>query len=110
MTRYKNSPAVFAWELTNEPRCGGDPVRNLPRGPNCNPALVSEWVKEISAYIKSLDPLHLVTVGDEGFFNQPGKGDWAYNGTDGVDTEAFTKLKTIDFGTFHAYPVRCPQP
>ena len=98
VTRYRNSSAVFGWEVTNEPRCGADGVRNLPRGPNCTLALVTEWVKEISTYIKGLDPWHLIGVGDEGFFNEPGREDWAYNGTHGVDT--------IDFGTYHTYPVR----
>ena len=106
VTRYRNSSAVFGWEITNEPRCGADGVRNLPRGPNCTLALVTEWVKEISTYIKCLDPWHLIGVGDEGFFNEPGRVDWAYNGTHGVDTEAFVKLDTIDFGTYHTYPVR----
>ena len=106
VTRYRNSSAVFGWEVTNEPRCGADGVRNLPRGPNCILALVTEWVKEISTYIKGLDPWHLIGVGDEGFFNEPRREDWAYNGTHGVDTEAFVKLDTIDFGTYHTYPVR----
>ena len=106
VTRYRNSSAVFGWEVTNEPRCGADGVRNLPRGPNCTLALVTEWVKEISTYIKGLDPWHLIGVGDEGFFNELGREDWAYNGTHGVDTEAFVKLDTIDFGTYHTYPVR----
>ena len=106
MTRYRNSPAVFAWELGNEPRCGADGVRNLPRSPDCTPAVVVEWAEEISAYIKSLDPWHLVCVGDEGFFNEPGKQDWPYNGTEGVDTEALANIKTVDFGTYHTYPVR----
>ena len=103
--RYRDSSVVFGWEVTNEPRCGADGSRNLPRGPNCTPALVTEWVKEISTYIKGLDPWHLVGVGDEGFFNEPWREDWVYNSTNGVDTEAFVKLETIDFGTYHAYPV-----
>ena len=91
-------------------RCGADSVRNLPRGPNCTLALVTEWVKEISTYIKGLDPWHLIGVGDEGFFNEPRRENWVYNGTHGVDTEAFVKLDTIDFGTYHIYPVRRPFP
>ena len=97
---------MFAWEVSNEPRCGGDPARNLPRGPNCTSVLINEWAEEISAYIKHLDPWHLISVGDEGFFNEPGGDDWPYNGTHGVDTEALVKLKTIDLGTYHTYPVR----
>ena len=103
-----NSSAVFGWEVSNEPRCGADGVRNLPRGLNCTPSLMTEWVEEISVYIKGLDPRHLIGVGDERFFNEPGRGDWAYNGTHGVDTEAFVKPETIDFGTYHIYPVRRP--
>ena len=111
VTRYMNSSAVFGWEVSNEPRCSGaDGVRNLPRGPNCTLALVTEWVEEFSAYIKGLDPWHLIGVGDEGFFNEPRREDWVYNGTHGVDTEAFVKLETIDFGTYHICPVRRPFP
>ena len=96
------------WEVINEPHCGADGVQNLPQGPNCTLALVTEWVKEISAYIKGLDPQHLIGIGDEGFFNEPGRGDWMYNSTHGVDTEAFMKPKTIDFGMYHIYSVHGP--
>ena len=91
------------WEVSDEPRRGADGVRNLPRGPNCTLALVTEWVEEISAYIKGLDPWHLIGVGDEGVFNEPRREDWVYNGTHGVDTEAFVKLDAVDFGTYHIY-------
>jgi mannan endo-1,4-beta-mannosidase len=57
----------------------------------------------MSAYIKSLDPNHMVAVGDEGFLNGGGEH-WAYAANDGVDHEALTAVPTIDFGTFHLYP------
>ncbi|KZS88181.1 glycoside hydrolase [Sistotremastrum niveocremeum HHB9708] len=105
VTRYKNSPAIFAWELANEPRCEADGTRNLPRSPSgCTAATITTWADQISTYIKSLDPLHLVTLGDEGFFNEPGNSDWAYGGGDGIDFVANLKLKNLDFGTFHLYP------
>ncbi|KAH7106864.1 glycoside hydrolase [Auriculariales sp. MPI-PUGE-AT-0066] len=104
VSRYKHSPAIFAWELGNEPRCKADGTRNLPRSPSgCNPAVMTAWAKEMSIFIKSIDPLHMVAVGDEGFFAIDGHPDWPYNGSDGIDTEAFLKIKTIDFGTFHLY-------
>lgn len=37
----------------------------------------------LPAYIKELDPYHMISVGCEGFFNEPGNADWAYNGADG---------------------------
>ncbi|KAJ4207535.1 hypothetical protein NW759_013935 [Fusarium solani] len=103
VNRYKNSPAIMAWELANEPRCGADGVRNLPRSDNCTPKLLSDWVEEMSAYVKSLDPDHLVTWGGEGGFNRE-SDDWAYNGSDGGDFDHEIALPNIDFGVFHTYP------
>ncbi|KAL2019783.1 hypothetical protein VTK56DRAFT_9227 [Thermocarpiscus australiensis] len=103
VTRYKNSPVIFAWELANEPRCDADGVRNLPRSSNCNPQVLGAWIAELSAYIKRLDPHHLVTWGGEGWFNRE-SDDWAYNGSDGGDFDHELSLGTIDFGVFHSYP------
>jgi mannan endo-1,4-beta-mannosidase len=103
VTRYKDSPAVFAWELGNEPRCGADGVRNLPRSANCGPETLASWISEMSAYIKSIDCNHLVTWGGEGEFHRV-SDDWAYNGADGGDFEHEIAIPTIDFGTFHSYP------
>src|SRR4051794_3089390 len=57
----------------------------------------------MSAYVKTLDPNHLVAVGDEGFLNGGGEH-WAYAAKDGVDHRALTALPGVDFGTFHLYP------
>lgn len=104
VTRYKDSPAIMAWELANEPRCGADGTRNLPRSPDgCSPAVLSAWVDEMSRYVKSLDANHLVTWGGEGGFNQA-SDDWAYNGSDGGDFAHELALPAIDFGVFHSYP------
>ncbi|KAM0323853.1 hypothetical protein ACHAQA_008431 [Verticillium albo-atrum] len=103
VNRYKNSPAVFAWEVANEARCGADGTRNLPRGPACTTELIIDWLDEITTHIKSVDPNHLVTTGTEGHFNRV-SSDWAYNGSDGNDFDAELELPNVDFGTFHSYP------
>lgn len=100
ISRYSNSPAIMAWELANEPRCKG----GLSASSSCTPARVTAWVDEMSKYVKSLDSKHLVTVGDEGFFNRASSSDWFYNGGEGVDFEANLRLSSVDFGTFHLYP------
>ncbi|KAK4454882.1 endo-1,4-beta-mannosidase [Podospora aff. communis PSN243] len=104
--RYKDSAAIFGWELANEPRCGADRARNLPRSPGnqCNPEVLTAWIAEMSAYVKSLDPHHLVTWGGEGGFNIAGHSDSFYRGDDGGDFDAEIALDTIDFGVFHSYP------
>jgi mannan endo-1,4-beta-mannosidase len=38
---------------------------------NCTTSTITNWASQISAYIKSIDPNHLVAIGDEGFFNEP---------------------------------------
>ncbi|KAH7347224.1 family 5 glycoside hydrolase [Plectosphaerella cucumerina] len=103
VTRFKDSPAILAWEVANEARCGADGTRNLPRSSNCTPALLTSWLDEISTFIKSIDPDHLVTTGTEGHFNRQ-SSDWAYNGSDGNDYDAEVLLPNVDFTTFHSYP------
>ncbi len=100
---YKNEPTIMAWELANEPRCGGSGVK--PTSSACNTTTITNWANEMSTYIKqsTVDPNHLVAVGDEGFFNRGGS-DWTYNGSSGVDYDTLIALPNIDFGTYHLYP------
>ncbi|KYG40721.1 glycoside hydrolase family 5 protein [Acidomyces richmondensis BFW] len=96
VNRYKCSPAIFAWELANEPRCQG-----------CDTSVIYNWATEVSQYIKSLDPRHMVALGDEGWFAPAdgiGDGSYAYSGDQGVDFVKNLGIKTLDYGTFHLYP------
>jgi mannan endo-1,4-beta-mannosidase len=97
---YRDDPSVFAWELANEPRTRGDDPLG---GGSSDPSALTAWAREMSAYIKALDPNHLVSVGDEGFLNAGGEH-WAYQAKDGVDHRALSSLPAVDFGTFHLYP------
>ncbi len=98
---YRDDPTVFAWELANEPRCKGGSSFDASSG--WDKHTLTGWAGEMSAYIKSLDDNHLVSVGDEGFLDAGGNH-WAYQANDGVDHAALTALPAIDFGTFHLYP------
>ncbi|KAL3425697.1 fungal cellulose binding domain-containing protein [Phlyctema vagabunda] len=94
VARYKSNPAVFAWELANEPRCTG-----------CSTSVITNWAKTTSAYIKSLDSNHMVTLGDEGFGLDTGSdGSYPYTYGPGTNWTANLAISTIDFGTFHLYP------
>jgi mannan endo-1,4-beta-mannosidase len=73
---YRDDPAIFSWELANEPR----------RYPD-------EWIDETAAYIKSLDPNHLVTTGLEG--TPPGESQDFIETHNGPD---------IDYATIHIWP------
>jgi mannan endo-1,4-beta-mannosidase len=51
--RYIGSPAIFAWELANEPRCRG-----------CSTDVIYNWAKTTSEFIKTLEPNRMVCIGD----------------------------------------------
>ena len=99
--QYKNDPAIFSWELANEPRCIN---ASLPTSGTCTQQTLVDWASEMSTFIKSIDPNHMVSIGDEGFLDWNRPSDWPYNAADGVDHEALTSLPNIDFGTYHVYP------
>jgi mannan endo-1,4-beta-mannosidase len=98
---YKNDPTIMAWELGNEPRCKGS---STSASADCKPATITNWAKKMSNFIKFNDHNHLVSVGDEGFFNRTGSTDWFYSGGEGVDSDALAALPSIDFVTYHLYP------
>ncbi|HEV2778441.1 MAG TPA: cellulase family glycosylhydrolase [Actinophytocola sp.] len=100
---YRDDPTVMAWELGNEPRCLS--AGAYPRSPNCTTATLTSWADQISRHIKTVDPNHLVGVGDEGFFcDDPAHEDWTRTCGEGVDTIAFARLPAIDMMSFHIYP------
>ncbi|KAL1902448.1 hypothetical protein Sste5346_001429 [Sporothrix stenoceras] len=100
--RYRSSPAIFSWQLCNEPRCEG-----------CDPAVIYNWAANISAYIKQpdMDPHHMVSLGDEGWFGANAgyreannASSLAYESHGGVDFWGNLNISTLDYGTFHLYP------
>jgi mannan endo-1,4-beta-mannosidase len=71
---YRDDPTIFAWELMNEPDI-------QPR------ELLLDWVREMSALVKSIDPNHLVATGHGNMVNKL----------------ADLAIPTVDFGTWHGY-------
>jgi mannan endo-1,4-beta-mannosidase len=99
---YRDDPAILCWELANEPRLVNYGAYDSSEG--WDKKTLVKWADEMSAYVKTLDPNHMVSVGDEGILNLETGGHWLLEGTDGVDHEAVSALKHIDFATFHVYP------
>jgi mannan endo-1,4-beta-mannosidase len=71
---YRDDPTIMAWELMNEGNASPEALRLA-------------WTAEMSAYVKSLDPNHLVSSG--------------YGG----DKLSDLTIPTLDFGTLHGYPL-----
>jgi len=107
--QYKDDPAIFSWELGNE-------LRANSYGTNDNSltssvlTTVTNWTDEISTYIKSVDPNHMVGFGDMAhewryLQNGSGVGDVVFNGTYyGVSYSVLSALPNIDYADYHIYP------
>jgi len=63
VSRYVNSPAVFSWELANDPRCNS----TIPASPSCTTETITQWHATVAAHIRSIDPNHLISAGTSGF-------------------------------------------
>jgi mannan endo-1,4-beta-mannosidase len=57
--KYSEEPAIMAWEIANEPR----PMRSSVVDS------YKKFIRNTSAFIKKLDPNHLVTTGTEGYMS-----------------------------------------
>ncbi|HWK93377.1 MAG TPA: cellulase family glycosylhydrolase [Luteimicrobium sp.] len=101
--KYKDDPTIMAWELANEPRCGGSGGKATD--PSCTVRTLDSWVGEMSSYVKSIDRRHLVGTGDEGFTaTDPTGGDWTTDGSQGVDSTLFAEHRSVDYMSYHLYP------
>ena len=84
---YKDDPAIFSWQICNEPRClsASDSVR----------AVFSEWIWDVASLIKSVDPNHMVSTGSEGYYGCE------------ADLALFEKIHSspdIDYLNIHVWP------
>ncbi len=101
---YKDDPTIAGWELANEPRSSDK-----------SGALIRGWLVEMSAFVKSLDPNHLVGTGEEGFditnylyspIDQYNDQSWLFDGSTGSSFRENIRIPTVDFSAPHLYPWR----
>lgn len=86
---YKDDPAIFSWQLANEPR-------PFSRDPKVVDAFC-DFIAESSALIKSLDPNHMVSSGNEGSM-----------GCNDGDLELAKRMNDcpgLDYVTIHIWPL-----
>ena len=98
---YKDDPTILAWNLINEPRCETWLVED------CESKL-QNWIETESAYVKELDPNHLVTVGEEGFWSADSPNEYAnptwWARAMGQNFRLNHMPDSIDFATIHIWP------
>lgn len=96
---YRDDPTILGWELINEPRCITDRSGDT----------LQDWIVEMSTFVKSIDPNHLLTVGLEGFYGPKSRKRLTVNpefwaADVGTDFIRNSELPTIDFASVHIYP------
>lgn len=73
---YKDDPTIMAWELMNEPSAKPDELRE-------------PWIAEMAAFVKTVAPNQLLTSGHANIRQKMSD----------------IRLKDIDYGTWHGYPI-----
>ncbi|MBQ3983988.1 MAG: beta-mannosidase [Bacteroidales bacterium] len=84
---YKDDPAIFAWQLGNEPRCFSS-EKEIQDG-------FIGWMTKAAAIVKELDPNHLLSTGNEGLMGSE------------EDMELVRRINSIpgvDYMTIHIWP------
>ena len=117
---YAADPMIFSLELANEPHTTDnyEILRGLPPG-----GIVKAWVYEISAFVRSLSPNHMVcpcvlllfcstsfskpgpswqiSTGEEGYRVSGLPDLWYNDGSKGIDFDANVACPNISFATVH---------
>ena len=84
---YREDPAIFSWQIGNEPRCFSDE-------PAIRDGFIG-WLTETARIIKELDPNHMVSTGNEGFFGCE---------QDMQLLERVCAIPGVDYMTIHIWP------
>jgi mannan endo-1,4-beta-mannosidase len=107
---YNEDPTVMGWDVMNEPRCQDQAICFDAETPG---RVLTEWIDDISTYVRSLDERHLITVGLDGFYLQPpsraatyptGLNPFSIAATYNSDFVLNSDLPNIDFLSFNVYP------
>ncbi len=84
---YKEDPAIFSWQIGNEPRCFSD-------DPEIREGFIG-WLTETARIIKDLDPNHMLSTGNEGYMGC--EQDWEL-------LERVNRIPGVDYMTIHIWP------
>ena len=92
---YCEDPAIFAWQIGNEPRCfsgGGDldaqSQQSIREG-------FLAWMTEAAGIIREIDPNHLISTGNEGLMGCE---------QDTLLLRQVNEIPGIDYMTIHIWP------
>lgn len=91
---WKDDSTIFGWELMNEPR-----YQNATPNENTTGTTLRAWVDTMGAYIKNIDPNHMLDAGLEGH-----QSSYGFGGDEGNPFIYIQESPYIDFTSAHPYP------
>ncbi len=101
--KYKDDSTIFSWEIMNE-----------AENPSKDFNIIKNWYEELSTFIRSIDQNHLITTGENGYDIYPSlysdidlmynSSYFLVNGHKGTSFYENSRLKNIDYSSFHSYP------
>ena len=83
--KYSEDPAIFSWQICNEPRAFSDE----------NKEEFARWIGSTARLIRSLDPNHMISTGSEGLFGCE---------VDTLLTERIHAFPEISYVNLHIWP------
>ena len=86
---YADDPAVMSWQLANEPRPGGSDAAIA-----ANREAYLAWIERSADLIRTFDPNHLVSLGQEGT-----------QATNGSEELVIAAHQDVDYVTAHIWPL-----
>ena len=97
--RYKDEPAILAWEIGNELRCQS--CAGTTRLP--------DTIAELAGFLKQVAPNQLVGDGGDGFDDEPApyvglSNLYAVRGDDGASFSKLARIDALDMLSYHFYP------
>jgi mannan endo-1,4-beta-mannosidase len=97
--RYRDEPAILAWEIGNELRCntcGGS-------------APLTGTIRQLAAFARAVFPQHLIADGGEGFDDRPSayvglENPYSVSGVEGASFSDLVAVPELDMLSYHLYP------
>lgn len=92
VARYRNEPAILAWQLVNEAEV--KPSRDAAQCSEGAAETLEAFAADLSAVVKSIDPNHLVSLGTIG---------GGQCGTQNAEYQDVHEVSTVDLCEYHDY-------